>query len=64
LVSSRRDTSGKGATTQHESGERQKLRWRPGVAATGPNPLEVAGQQRITLDMLQYEFEVGYAGKN
>jgi long-chain fatty acid transport protein len=36
----------------------------PGVAVTGPNPLEVPGQQRITLDMHQYEFEVGYAGKN
>ena len=35
----------------------------PGVTVSGPNPLEVPGQQRITLDMHQYEFEVGYAGK-
>ena len=35
----------------------------PGVTVSGPNPLEVPGQQRITLDMHQYEFEIGYAGK-
>jgi long-chain fatty acid transport protein len=35
----------------------------PKVTVTGPNPLEVPGQQRITLGMNQYEVELGYGRK-